>query len=60
MAFSEKGNQHEVQELQPHTGLTPRELVLRQIKEYNYHVTEEDIENMDISLELPDKHKQVY
>lgn len=37
------------------TGLTPRELVNRQIQDPDYHVTEEDIANLNISDELTDE-----
>ncbi len=59
MAFSDHTNQQEVQDFQKQTGSTPRELVLRQIKNYDYHVTEEDIENMDLSFVMEEKEKAV-
>lgn len=37
------------------TGLTPRELVNRQIKDPDYHITEEDIANMNISDALTEE-----
>ena len=37
------------------TGFTPQELVRRQIEDQDYHVTDEDMENMIISDELPEE-----
>ena len=34
------------------TGLTPHELVRRQVENLDYHVTDEDMENMIISVKL--------
>ena len=36
-------------------GLTPHELVRRQVEELDYHVTDEDMANMKISAELPEE-----
>ena len=36
-------------------GQTPHELVQHQIEDQDYHVTDEDIEHMDISTELSEQ-----
>lgn len=41
----------------PEHGHTPRELVRRQVEEPDYHVTDEDIENMTISDDITDEEK---
>ena len=38
-----------------HKGQTPHQLVQHQIEDQDYHVTDEDMENMDISTELSEQ-----
>ena len=50
---TQPGNDHSLK----HAGATPRQLVQHQIENYDYHVTDEDIENMIISTELSENEK---
>ena len=57
MILKENSTQPGTEHSLKNAGATPRQLVQHQIENYDYHVTDEDIENMIISTELSENDK---
>lgn len=57
MISPENSTQNGNPDMLKNAGATPRQLVQHQIENFDYHVTDEDIENMIISTELSEHDK---